>query len=149
MSGHAHSTAAEIRARVGHPIVDADGHWLEFGVVGLDALRRTGGDKAAEGFAKSRARIRESLSMSVAERQRRWIAQETFWAFPTKNTLDVPDTTLVMPEAYEMVERGLIDAADFRDFTFANAVRFFGTVNADFFKGTVVEKAAASVLADR
>jgi predicted TIM-barrel fold metal-dependent hydrolase len=88
MSGHAHSQAAEIRARVGHPIVDADGHWLEFGVVGLDELRRIGGERAAEGFAKSRARIRESLAMSVAERRRRWIAQEAFWAFPTKNTLD-------------------------------------------------------------
>jgi hypothetical protein len=62
---------------------------------------------------------------------------------------DVPDTTEVVPEAYEMVEHGLIDADDFRDFTFANAVRFFGTVNPDFFRGTVVEQAAASVLADR
>jgi len=47
-----------------------------------------------------------------------------------------------------MVEHGLIDAADFRDFTFANAVRFFGTLNPDFFKGTVVEDAAAAMLAE-
>jgi hypothetical protein len=62
---------------------------------------------------------------------------------------DVPDTAEVVPEAYEMVEHGLIDADDFRDFTFANAVRFFGTLNPDFFKGTVVEKAAAPVLTAR
>jgi hypothetical protein len=30
---------------------------------------------------------------------------------------------------------------------FANAVRFWGEVNSDFFKGTVVEKAATEVLA--
>jgi hypothetical protein len=30
---------------------------------------------------------------------------------------------------------------------FTNAVRFWGEVNADFFKGTAVEKAAAEVLA--
>ena len=30
---------------------------------------------------------------------------------------------------------------------FANAVRFWGKVNPDFFKGTVVEKQAAEVLA--
>ena len=36
---------------------------------------------------------------------------------------------------------------DFRDFTFENAVRFWGEVNPDFFKGTVVEKQAAEVLA--
>jgi len=53
----------------------------------------------------------------------------------------------VVPEAYEMVEHGLITDDDFRDFMFENAVRFWGEVNPDFFKGTVVEKAAAEVLA--
>jgi hypothetical protein len=38
--------------------------------------------------------------------------------------------------------------ADFRDFMFANAVRFWGEVNPDFFKGTVVEKQAAALLAE-
>jgi hypothetical protein len=32
---------------------------------------------------------------------------------------------------------------------FANAVRFWGEVNPEFFRGTVVEKAAAQVLAAR
>ncbi|HTY77843.1 MAG TPA: amidohydrolase family protein [Candidatus Bathyarchaeia archaeon] len=60
---------------------------------------------------------------------------------------DVPDMTEVVPEAYELVEHGLMDDDDFRDFMFANAVRFWGEVDPDFFKGTVVEKAAAGVLA--
>jgi predicted TIM-barrel fold metal-dependent hydrolase len=60
---------------------------------------------------------------------------------------DVPDMTDVVPEAYELVEHGLISDDDFRDFMFTNAVRFWGEVNPDFFKGTVVEKAAAQVLA--
>jgi predicted TIM-barrel fold metal-dependent hydrolase len=60
---------------------------------------------------------------------------------------DVPDMTDVVPEAYELVEHELITSDDFRDFMFANAVRFWGEVNPDFFKGTVVEKAAAQVLA--
>jgi hypothetical protein len=54
-----------------------------------------------------------------------------------------------VPEAYEMVEHGLITDDDFRDFMFENAVRFWGEVNPDFFKGTVVEKAAAEVLSRR
>ena len=62
---------------------------------------------------------------------------------------DVPDMTEVVPEAYELVEHGLLDENDFRDFMFANAVRFWGEVNPDFFKGTVVEKQAAEVLAKR
>ena len=52
-----------------------------------------------------------------------------------------------MPEAYELVEHGLITDDDFRDFMFANAVRFWGEVNPDFFRGTAVEKQAAEVLA--
>src|SRR4029077_16062025 len=60
---------------------------------------------------------------------------------------DVPDMTDVVPEAYELVEHGLITDGDFRDFMFANAVRFWGEVNPDFYKGTVVEKQAAEVLA--
>ncbi len=60
---------------------------------------------------------------------------------------DVPDMTEVVPEAYELVEHGLLTEDDFRDFMFTNAVRFWGEVNPDFFKGTVVEKQAADVLA--
>jgi hypothetical protein len=60
---------------------------------------------------------------------------------------DVPDMTEVVPEAYELVEHGLLTEDDFRDFMFTNAVRFWGEVNPDFFKGTVVEKQAAEVLA--
>jgi hypothetical protein len=59
---------------------------------------------------------------------------------------DVPDMAAVVPEAYELVEDGLIDDTDFRDFMFANPVRFWGEVNPDFFKGTAVEKHAAEVL---
>ncbi len=50
-------------------------------------------------------------------------------------------------EAHEMVEDGLITADDFRDFMFATPVRFWAGMNPDFFKGTVVEKAAAAALA--
>ena len=60
---------------------------------------------------------------------------------------DVPDMTAVVPEAYELVEHGLLTDDDFRDFMFGNAVRFWGEVDPDFFKGTTVEKAAAAVLA--
>ena len=60
---------------------------------------------------------------------------------------DVPDMTEVVPEAYELVEHGLLTDDDFREFMFTNAVRFWGEANPDFFKGTVVEKQAAEVLA--
>src|SRR5258706_22261 len=59
---------------------------------------------------------------------------------------DVPDMLGVLPEAYEMVEDELVTAADFRDFTFANVVRLFGTGNPRFFAGTRVAREAEAVL---
>jgi hypothetical protein len=60
---------------------------------------------------------------------------------------DVIDMRDPLPEAYELVEDGHITAADFRAFTFANAVRLWGTLNPRFFEGTRVAKEAAAVLA--
>jgi len=59
---------------------------------------------------------------------------------------DVPDASEVLEEAWELVDDGLIDEQDFREFTFSNAVQLHGAMNPDFFKGTVVEHAAAHEL---
>ena len=59
---------------------------------------------------------------------------------------DVPDFKEVIPEAFEMVERGFVTEQDFREFTFTNAARLHTRNNPDFFKGTVVEKAVADEL---
>ena len=48
---------------------------------------------------------------------------------------DVPDMTEVVPEAYELVEHGLLDDDDFRDFMFANAVRFWGRDESGLLQG--------------
>ena len=59
---------------------------------------------------------------------------------------DVSDVREVVEEAYELVEHELMTEEDFRDFTFTNAAHFYGDMNPDFFKGTVVEEAAAREL---
>ena len=59
---------------------------------------------------------------------------------------DLPDVTEVLEEAYEMVERGSIDEAAFRDFVFTNPARFYTGTNPAFFEDTVVEKAVAALL---
>src|SRR5438105_14165939 len=48
---------------------------------------------------------------------------------------DVPDMAGVVPEAYEPVGHGRLTADDFRDFTFANAVRLWGGGNPALFPG--------------
>jgi predicted TIM-barrel fold metal-dependent hydrolase len=58
---------------------------------------------------------------------------------------DLPDMRDAAKEAWELVEHGLISETDFRDFVFTNPVVAKTRVNPDFFRGTVVEEAAASL----
>jgi hypothetical protein len=51
---------------------------------------------------------------------------------------DVPDMRGVLPEAWELVEAGLLDEAEFRDFTCGNIVHMLTAGNPDFFAGTAV-----------
>ena len=60
---------------------------------------------------------------------------------------DVPDMRAVLPEAYEMRERELVDDLDFRDFSCDNALRLHAGMNPDFFAGTRVEAYAKDFLA--
>ena len=59
---------------------------------------------------------------------------------------DVPDFAEVIPEAFELVEKGFVTEQDFREFTFSNAARLHTRNNPDFFKGTTVEKAVTDEL---
>jgi predicted TIM-barrel fold metal-dependent hydrolase len=59
---------------------------------------------------------------------------------------DVTDMTEVLEESYELVEHGLLDEQDFREFTFSNAVEFHAGMNPNFFRGTAVEHAVAEEL---
>ncbi|MBW8826001.1 MAG: amidohydrolase family protein [Acidobacteria bacterium] len=61
---------------------------------------------------------------------------------------DVIEMAGVLPEAWELVEGGKLDPAEFGRFTFDNVVRLHGGMNPDFFKGTVVEQTAADLLTD-
>jgi predicted TIM-barrel fold metal-dependent hydrolase len=95
MTGHSHRTPAQIRASLDHPIIDADGHWVEFDPVFSERMRKVGGDKAADGFLAAMKTTEDALSMSVAERRRRRIAQPGFWTRQASNTLD--RATAMMP----------------------------------------------------
>jgi len=86
----------------------------------------------------------------------------TAWAFDTKKNpygaklnaifssdighWDVVDMRDVTAEAYELVEHGLLNEDEFRDFAFANAARMWCSMNPNFFKGTIVEDEVAKLL---
>ena len=59
---------------------------------------------------------------------------------------DVTDMRRVLADAHEMVDDGRVSPDDFRDFTFANAVRLHGRHQPEFFRGTSVEHEARAVL---
>src|SRR6266852_3099947 len=80
--------ARKLHGSLSHPIIDADGHWVEYLPHMRAEFRRIGGDTAVEALDFASRRIPASLGMSVAERSRRRIGQEAFWFLPTKNTLD-------------------------------------------------------------
>jgi len=103
MVGHGHAEARHLRSRLTHPIIDADGHWLEYSPVMREEFRRIGGDAAAEAVAIASERVPTSLKMSLADRTRRRVGQEAFWGSPSANVLD--RATAMLPRLmYERLE---------------------------------------------
>ena len=102
--------AAELRQKLNHPVIDADGHWLEFGPVVVEAMRKIGGEIATKAVQTNGSRVRNSLGMTPAERRYHHVAQEAFWGAPTMNTRD--RATAMMPNLlYERLDDFGIDFA--------------------------------------
>src|SRR6266849_1268887 len=157
MSSNGHVNASGLHARLHHPIIDADGHWLEFGPTVREQLRKIAGDRAVEGFSLFGSQVGKELAMSVAERRAQRIAQQAFWALPTKNTRD--RATAMMPRLlYErMEELGLdftvlyptaglglprIEDAELRRIT----CRAFNIFSADYFRAFSDRMTPAAVI---
>jgi len=103
MTDNGHLDARTLHGRLNHPVIDADGHWLEYGPVMREEFRRIGGEAAVEGLALASQRVPNSLKMSVAERARRRVGQEAFWSSPCENVLD--RATAMMPRLmYERLD---------------------------------------------
>src|SRR5438067_10772934 len=142
----AHLTPEQVRSKIDHPIVDGDGHWVEYDPVFSDKMRKVGGDLAGDGFLKAMGTTREILSMSVAERRHKRIGQQAFWARQAENTLD--RATAMMPKLlYDRLDELGLDfvvvypTAGLRfpriadDATRRAVIRAYNVVSADYFSG--------------
>jgi predicted TIM-barrel fold metal-dependent hydrolase len=98
MTGHAHQTPAQIRASLKHPVIDGDGHWVEYDPVFAEKMRKVGGDRAADGFLAAMGVTKTALNMTVEERKHRRVAMPGFWTRQTGNTLD--RATAMMPRLF-------------------------------------------------
>jgi predicted TIM-barrel fold metal-dependent hydrolase len=80
------SKSAAVRARLDHPVIDGDGHWLEPIPVFLDYLRGVAGQSVVDRFVK-KASDTIWYDLPPEERMRRRIHRPTWWGEPA-STLD-------------------------------------------------------------
>ncbi|MGH7113406.1 MAG: hypothetical protein ACREE9_02820, partial [Stellaceae bacterium] len=153
----AHATPEQIHAKLDHPVIDGDGHWIEYTPVFAEKIRKAVGDKGANGFLASQRRIPDSLSLTPDERARRGVAMEGNWGRQSTNTRD--RATAMMPTMlydrldelgldfgiiYPTAGLGIHRIAD--DATRQAVIRGFNIVTADYFKGLEDRLTPAAVI---
>ncbi len=103
MAGNHQPDPRAIRAKLDFPVIDSDGHWLEYTPVIVDFLRKAGGDAAVEGYRSRERMVAATIQMTPGQRREERRAQQAWWAFPTKNTRDRA-TALAPRLLYERME---------------------------------------------
>jgi len=103
MSAVTKSDSQLIHEGLDHPVVDADGHVLEYMPVVLDYLDRFGGPKAVDHFSKVAAWYRVTPEQRLEKR----MVRPPWWPLPTLHSID--HATSVLPALLEerMGEMGL------------------------------------------
>ncbi|MFT5695035.1 MAG: hypothetical protein ACI9QQ_001010, partial [Myxococcota bacterium] len=96
--GTGKTSASELRANLGHPIVDADGHIIETAPVFLPffedyVTKIAGGDmvdkfRRAGGMDFDEMVLRPWSNLSWEERKGTWATRPPWWSLPTGNSLD-------------------------------------------------------------
>jgi len=79
---------ATIRERLGHPVIDSDGHLVEVRPVAMEYIARAGGADTAARFAEEQRSTflsREWYGLTHAERMARWTHRPPFWGEPLRN----------------------------------------------------------------
>ena len=106
------SKSAAVRARLDHPVIDGDGHWLEPIPIFLDYLRETAGAAVVDKFVK-RAKDSTWYDLTPEERMRRRLHRPTWWGEPA-GTLDRA-TAMVPRLFYERLDDFGIETAEAMD----------------------------------
>ncbi len=87
------SKSAAVRARLDHPVIDADGHTVEFEPALQDHLKAIAGPDIIERY---RTMLQGSAwyRLSPEERSDQRVTRPPWWALPSQNTLDRATATL-------------------------------------------------------
>jgi predicted TIM-barrel fold metal-dependent hydrolase len=155
-----HASASSIHARLHHPVIDSDGHWIEFEPAAMDYLRQVGGETMVERYQSVANQFgnKKWVKLSPEERRDRRMLQPAWWGIPTKNTRD--RATAMLPKLlYERMDElgldfavlyptgGALFAPFLRDEEVRQAAcRAFNMYTADQFKGLGDRIAPAAVI---
>jgi predicted TIM-barrel fold metal-dependent hydrolase len=89
--------SAQVRSRLNHPVVDSDGHSLDYRPAFIDHLKAVGGPKLVEGFSAQFSGTQMDpvwYRLSAQERREQRPLRTPWWNIPTKNTLDLSTATI-------------------------------------------------------
>ncbi len=111
MAANSKSRSTTIRSRLNHPVIDSDGHHVEYFPRLRDYIREVAGSgvadrvgRAFDGTIASTRWYRESPEQRLEFRTKR----SPFWGFPTKNTLDLA-TSMFPKLLYERLDEMGLD----------------------------------------
>jgi len=93
MSG-SHESVDAIRARLSHPVIDVDGHVVEFMPAVCDHIREVGGQRLANAFDQIMRVSQTTRDLSADQKRALGLFRLSWWAFPARNTRDRATATL-------------------------------------------------------
>ena len=153
----AKQSPAKIHSSLKHPVVDGDGHWLEFVPVFAEKMKKAVGPKAQDGFLAAMQTTTDALKMTQAARDEKRVAMPNFWNRQAENTLD--RATAMMPRMlYERLDEIGTDFAviyptaglrlpRIKDDEARRAViRAYNIVSADYFRGLEDRMTPAAII---
>jgi len=101
-------SSADVRAELGHPVVDCDGHIQEYVPAALPALREALGPTAFERYRALGSTLEVILGRGAPdERVRHGFPQSAWWATPARNTRDLATAMLPALLAERLGELGI------------------------------------------
>jgi predicted TIM-barrel fold metal-dependent hydrolase len=84
------SESAAIHARLTHPVIDSDGHWVEYEPALLEYLDKVAGPRMVDRFRAQDffGGLREWTALTDDQRRDRRMRVPAWWGLPARNTLD-------------------------------------------------------------
>ena len=87
----------KIRGQLDHPVIDGDGHLIEYSPLVRDFLVEIAGEEIAKAFDQLQNGSRLARQVPLEAKRGLGMTRFAWWGVPTRNTLD--RATAMLPEA--------------------------------------------------